>query len=104
MVNIIRNPNRTIVGVGASVAVTCTVVSYPRSTIRWEQQASTDENPTELTVNSLSDDTSNVFTVISTSTFTVSSEDVRGASKYCCYATNIIGTSAECLSFTEDGM
>ena len=103
MVNMIRTPNRTIVGVGASVTVTCTVVSYPNSAIHWEQQASTDENPTELTVNSLPDDTSNIFNVISTSTFIVSSEEVRGASKYCCYATNIIGTSAECLSFTEDG-
>jgi len=98
-----RNPNRTIVGVGVSVTVTCTVLSYPTSTIRWEQQTSTSEDPIELTRNSVSDDSSNIFSVISTSTFTFSSDDVRGARKYCCYATNIIGTSVECLDFTEDG-
>ena len=103
LVNMTRNPDRTIVGVGASVTVTCTVMSYPRSTIHWEQQTSTNENPIELTGNSSPDDTSNTFTVISTSTFTFSSEDVLGASKYCCYATNAIGTSVDCLSFTEDG-
>ncbi|XP_065920047.1 immunoglobulin superfamily DCC subclass member 4-like [Dysidea avara] len=104
LVNMTRNPDRTIVGVGASVTVTCTVMSYPRSTIHWEQQTSTNENPIELTGNSSPDDTSNTFTVISTSTFTFSSEDVLGASKYCCYATNAIGTSVDCLSFTEDGV
>jgi len=102
-VSMTRSTTNDTVGVGTPVTVTCTVTSYPRSNIRWQQQPSTNVDPIHLTGNSLPDDTSNTFTIISTSTIMFTSENVLGASKYCCLATNAIGTSVECLSFTEDG-
>ena len=98
-----KNLDSKEVPVGTTVIVTCSVMSYPGSSIRWEQQTANNENialNTATTVNT----TSNMFSVITNSTFTFTSQQINGASKFCCAATNVIGTTMQCLGFTEHGM
>lgn len=97
-----RNPDIEEVPVGTTVTLTCSVTSYPESTIRWEQQALNEH----ITLNSSTMDRvmHNMFSVITNSTIMFNSSDIKSASKYCCIATNVIGTTIECLDFTERGM
>ena len=97
-----RNLDSKEVPVGTTVIVTCSVMSYPGSSIHWEQQTANKNIPlNEFTV---MNDTSNMFSVITNSTFMFTSEQINGASKFCCAATNAIGTMMQCLEFTEHGM
>ena len=87
---------------GTTVTVTCSVTSYPGSSIHWEQRTSTDY----VTLNNfvVSSNTSDIFSVITNSTITFTSNDINGATSYCCAATNMVGTTMNCLHFTERGM
>ena len=98
----ISNTGSVEVVMGTVVTVTCSVTSYPGSSIHWEQQTSTDY----ITLNNfvVSSNTSYMFSVITNSTITFTSSDINGASSYCCAATNMIGTTVNCLHFTELGM
>ena len=91
------------VPVGTTIIVTCSVMSYPGSSIRWEQQTANNEN-IALNTSTTMNVTSNMFSVITNSTLTFTSEQINGASKFCCVATNVIGTTMRCLEFTERGM
>lgn len=96
-----REPNISEVGVGTTVVVTCSIKSYPGASIRWEKRTLNEYAPVD---SSIAGNTSNTFSVITESIIMVTSSDIDGASKYCCEATNIIGTSPmECLDFTERG-
>ena len=86
---------------GRNIIVTCSIMSYPGSSVYWEQQ--NDNVYTTLSAINESNDTSNMFRVITNSTIMFVSKDINGASKYCCVATNIIGMAEKCLDFTEDG-
>ena len=90
------------VPVSTTVIVTCSVTSYPGSSIRWEQQTANNEN-IALDTATTRNVTSNIFSVITNSTLTFNSEQIKGASKFCCVATNVIGTTMQCLEFTERG-
>ena len=86
---------------GKSIILTCSIMSYPGSSVYWEQQ--NDNVYTTLSAINESNDTSNMFRVITNSTIMFASEDINAASKYCCVATNIIGVAEKCLEFTEHG-
>jgi len=96
-----RNPDSDVVSVGTTVVVMCSVMSYPGSSIQWKQYTS------DMKVNTIAStvmsDTSSTFRTISNSSITFVSSDINGASRYCCEATNTIGTAEKCLEFTEDG-
>ena len=85
---------------GTTVIVACSVISYPGSSIRWEQQNANNENIT-LNAATTMNVTSNMFSVITNTTLTFTSEQINGTSKFCCVATNVIGTTMQCL---EPGM
>lgn len=96
------NTDSVEVVMGTVVTVTCSVTSYPASSIHWERQTSTDNvTPSNSVVSS---NTSYMFSVITNSTLTFTSSDINGASSYCCVATNMVGTTVNCLHFTERGM
>ena len=93
-----RNPDSNEVGMDTTVAVTCSVISYPGlSDIRWEQRISDMRTP--LSSFTMRNDTSKVFSVVTHSTIMVTGRDINGASSYCCAATNVIGTAVNCLDF-----
>ena len=98
----ISNIESTEVVMGTTVTVTCSVTSYPASSIHWEQRTSDDY----ITLNNfvLTSNTSNMFSVITNSTIMFTSSDINGATSYCCAATNMIGITVNCLHFTEHGM
>ena len=102
IITMTRNPDSKEVPVSTAVSVTCSVMSYPASSIRWEQQT----NNVYRTLNDFTvrNDTSNMFSVITNSTIMVTSGQINGASQYCCAATNMIGSTVKCLDFTERGM
>ena len=96
-----RDPDISEVPVGSSVTVTCSIMSYPGSSVHWEQQ--TDNKYTTLSAFNERNDSSSMFMVVTNSTIMFAGEDINGASKYCCAATNIIGVAKKCLDFTELG-
>ena len=99
IVRMTRNPDSNEIAMDTTVAVTCSIISYPGlSNIRWEQQIS--NVPTPLNgFTTTRNDTSKVFSVVTHSTIVVTGRDINGASSYCCAATNEIGTAVNCLDF-----
>lgn len=91
------------VAMGTKVTVTCSVKSYPGSSIHWKRQQTANEYTT-LNTSLVKNDTSGMFAVITNSTIMFNSSEINGASSYCCVATNVIGTTMKCLDFTKHGI
>lgn len=97
IVKMTRNPDINEVAMDTTVTVTCSVTSYPESSIQWEQRISNEHIP--LNTFDVRNNTSNMFSVITNSTIMTTGKEINGASSYCCAATNVIGTTVKCLDF-----
>ena len=86
-----------------TVTITCSVVSYPASSIRWQQQTATDDYIT-LEVRNIISTSSNMFSMETKSTLTFNNSNITGGISYCCSAVNAIGNTMDCLHFTQHGM
>ena len=101
-VTLTRIPNSVTVGVGAVVNLTCTVVSYPQSSVIFQQRnsdGSVIQNYTQMDVIHSVDS----YQVNSTSKFQFNANDIAGVSEFCCVAVNDFGNARECLSFEKVG-
>ena len=95
-----RDPDSDMVRENTMVTVTCLVTSNPPSTISWEQVTASDStDKTDRAITSVL--TNNQFNTTSSSALT--NDDINGFSKFCCSASNDIGTAMKCLNFTETG-
>ena len=92
-----RNPDSNEVAMDTTVTVTCSVISYPGSSILWEQRISNEY--TTWDAFSVNNNTSNMFSIITNSTIMFTGSEINGASSFCCTATNMIGTVMRCLDF-----
>ena len=97
-----RIPNSGTVGIGAVVNLTCTVVSYPQSSVIFQQRISDGnviQNYTQMGVIHAVGS----YQVSSTSKFRFQDTDITGLSEFCCVAVNDFGDARECLSFEKIG-
>ena len=100
VITVTRVPDSDMVEENTMVTVTCLVTSNPQSTISWEQVTAsgrinkTDHATTSVLIN-------NQFNTESWSALNFTNDDINGFSKFCCSASNDIGTATRCLNFTE---
>ena len=85
------------------VAVTCLVTSNPQSNISWEQiNANGTTNRTDYATTQVL--LYSVFNTVSLqSAINFTNEDINEFSTFCCSASNDIGSTISCLSFSETG-
>ena len=101
IITIIRIPDSEIIKENTMVTVTCSVTSNPQSMISWEQVTASDRiNKTDRATSVL---TNNQFNTESSSALSFTNDDINGFSKFCCSASNDIGTAMRCLNFTGAG-
>ena len=102
IITIIRIPDSEIVEENTMVTVTCSVTSNPQSTISWEQVTASDRiNKTDHATTQVL--TNNQFNTESSSALSFTNDGINGFSKFCCSASNDIGTAMRCLNFTRAG-
>ena len=97
-----RNPGSDMVEDDTMVTVRCMITSNPQSRISWEQHFTTNgrANRTDRATTTHS---TNSLDTVSTSIINFTNEDICGFSTFCCSASNNIGMTTSCLSFTETG-
>ena len=100
VITITRVPDSEMVEENTMVTVTCLVTSNPQSTISWEQVTASDRiNTTDHATTRVL--TNNQFNTELSSALSFTNDDINGFSKFCCSASNDIGTATRCLNFTE---
>lgn len=101
IITITRTPDTEMVDDNVRVTVMCSVKSNPQPSINWEQIA---EDVMDVTRTATTQHTMNsIFNFTSISSISFTNENISGFSKFCCTASNSIGTAEKCLNFTETG-